>query len=125
MATKASVERKTKVSVVMVGFILILVPAIIGFLLCMPTFGQWIMNSKGELFKGAVIGFSSLPIFLFITIKGGERWFKSWWTWSILSVVLILMVVVVFVSKGSVQGSEMGGAIPSGKTMMGRGIPLG
>lgn len=125
--SKVQSKNKVPVSTIITAFLLIIIPIVIGVLVCIPSFGQWMVTSKGEIFKGVLIGLSILPIFLFITIKGGEAWYKRWWTWGVVAVAMIVLVLVVVFGKGGtalVPGGSMDG-MPNPGNMMGKSIPMG
>lgn len=127
MMTKGQGKNKVPVSTVITAFLLILIPIVMGALVCIPEFGQWLLFSKGDILKGIFIGISILPIFLFITIKGGATWYRRWWAWGVVALSMFVLVLIVILGKGS-TGSSMGSpmgvpANPGG--MMGKGVPLG
>lgn len=115
------VKNKVKASTVMMGFLLIIIPVLMGVLVCIPTFGQWVIASKGDIFKGFIVGVSLLPVLLFIAIKGGEIWYKRWWTWGIIAVSIGILALIVVMSKGVV-----GGTVPPAEgQMMDQGVQMG
>ncbi|MGL4736771.1 MAG: hypothetical protein ACRCW2_04870 [Cellulosilyticaceae bacterium] len=120
-------KNKVPVSTVITAFLLITIPVVMGLLVCVPAFGQWMLASKGDILKGALIGLSILPIFLFITIKGGTVWYKRWWTWGVVTLAMAVLVLVVIFGKGGVT-APMGGGVSTPQSpgnMMGKGVPLG
>ncbi|MGL4345043.1 MAG: hypothetical protein ACRCTE_07595 [Cellulosilyticaceae bacterium] len=100
MTNHITTKNKTKASTVITGFLLVAIPILIGLLVCFPAVTGWAMMSKAQIIKGVMIGLSGLPVLLFITIKGGVDWYKRWWTWTILALTIITLLLIVVLSKG-------------------------
>lgn len=103
---------KPNVGTIIVGLLIILIPITIGGLINMPEMMEWIKSSWKEIAKAAVVGFSMLPVILFVTIKGGSLWYKKWWTWGLL----IIGVVSIFTL--SILGTGTGGGVDAGMEAM-------
>ena len=88
-------KEKIKVSTIVLGLLAIGLSIAIALLITMPDLLTQIMMVKWEIFKGSIIGLSALPVFLFVTIKGGTNWAKKWWTWASIGVVLLALLALV------------------------------
>ncbi|MGL4800067.1 MAG: hypothetical protein ACRCWY_11840 [Cellulosilyticaceae bacterium] len=107
-------KEKVKVSTIIGGIIILAVSIGIAVLICMPQTLQQIMMVKGEVMKGILLGLMSLPIFLFVTIKGGKIWYKKWWTWTAIGIVVIALSVVGVVAGGGAGSSGSAGNMNPG-----------
>lgn len=105
----AAVKRKDrpKVSTIAISLLMIGISISIALLICIPDLWQQIMMIKWDILKGALVGISALPVFLFVTIKGGKEWYKKWWVWVSIAITLIAIVTIVML-KGSPGAGSMG-----------------
>ena len=87
-------KSKLKVGTIIMGILLIAIPILITLFMSRPELWQAIMGAKGEIIKGAVIGLSTLPVLLFVVIKGGNAWYKKWWAWVACGITLIAVVTI-------------------------------
>lgn len=97
---------KIKVGTIILGVLLIAIPILITLFISMPQLWQTIMGAKGEIIKGAFIGLSTLPVLMFVAIKGGKTWYKKWWSWLAFGITIIAVVAISLV--GNTQGSSAG-----------------
>ena len=77
-----------------IGIMLITIPILITLFMTMPELCQGIMSARGEIIKGAVIGLSTLPVLLFVVIKGGNAWYRKWWAWVACGITVIAVVAI-------------------------------
>ncbi|MEF9960550.1 MAG: hypothetical protein RR448_06715 [Niameybacter sp.] len=124
LETKQNIEVVTKkqkltVGTIILGIGLISIPIIITLFLTVPELGQKILEAKSEIFKGMFIGVTILPVFLFVTIKGGKVWYKQWWNWAAIGITCIALVTITLVSTftGQSQGLDEGVSIENGMDM--------
>lgn len=120
---KTKKKERLKVSTAIIAVLMIGISVLIALFVCMPDLWQQFMMVKWEVFKGALIGIGILPVLLFVTIKGGKEWYKKWWVWASVVIVMGALVTIVIlkgnnlVSTGGNMGmppvndpySEMGG----------------
>lgn len=85
---------KIKIGTMVIGIMLIAIPILITLFMTMPELWQGIMSAKGEIIKGAVIGLSTLPVLLFVVIKGGNVWYRKWWAWVACGITVIAVVAI-------------------------------
>ena len=85
---------KIKIGTMVIGVMLIAIPILITLFMTMPELWQGIMSAKGEIIKGAVIGLSTLPVLLFVVIKGGNAWYRKWWAWVACGITVITVVAI-------------------------------
>ena len=85
---------KIKIGTMVIGVMLIAIPILITLFMTMPELWQGIMSAKGEIIKGAVIGLSTLPVLLFVVIKGGNSWYRKWWAWVACGITVIAVVAI-------------------------------
>ena len=111
LQTNTKTPEKVKVSTIIVGILFICVSVVIALFVTNPTLLQQVMAQKGDILKGALIGVSALPIFLFLTIQGGKTWSKKWWVWVGIALTLCILLVIVAV-MGSSTASTVGGSMP-------------
>lgn len=117
-------KSQIKVGSIIIGVLLIAIPVLIALFVSMPQLGQAVLAAKNEIVKGMVIGVSTLPVILFIAIKGGKTWYKKWWAWAAFSVTVVAVLVISLVgapqgaeSDMGMQGMYMEEGIPMGKEM--------
>lgn len=114
LQTNKETQMRSKFNIgnLVIGLLIILIPIMIGALINRPELLEWIKTSWKEIAKAAVVGFSMLPVILFVTIKGGEGWYKKWWTWALIAigVIAIFIISIVGVNSSSMGDMEnMGG----------------
>lgn len=97
-------KSQIKVGSIIIGVLLIAIPILIALFISMPELWQAILVAKSEIVKGIVIGVSTLPVILFVAIKGGKTWYKKWWAWAAFSVTIIAVLVISL--SGAPQGAE-------------------
>lgn len=95
---------KSNIGTLLIGLLIILIPVTIGGLINMPEMMEWIKGSWKEIAKSAVVGFSMLPVILFVTIKGGAVWYKKWWTWGLLIVGVAAIFTLSIIGVGTGAG---------------------
>lgn len=98
-------KSQIKVGSIIIGVLLIAIPVLIALFVSMPQLGQSVLAAKSEIVKGMVIGVSTLPVILFVAIKGGKTWYKKWWAWAAFSVTIIAVLVISL--SGAPQGAEL------------------
>lgn len=121
--TVTSNREQLKVSTIFLAIVMIALSVSVALFICKPDLWQQVMMVKGDLLKGAVIGFTALPVLLFVTIKGGKTWFKKWWVWASISITVIGLILVATLSGGSSNSGmpNMGGPDMYGNPMGGKG----
>lgn len=104
----ASKKTKIKIGTILIGIMLIAVPILITLFITMPDLWQAIVYAKNEILKGIFIGLSTLPVLLFVALKGGETWYKKWWTWIVCVVTVGIVVALSLVGTTSMDpGQDM------------------
>lgn len=108
---------RPKVSTILLGLIIVFIPIMIGVLMNMPQVLEWVKISWKEIAKGGVVGFSILPVVLFTTIKGGTIWYKRWWTWGLIGIAVVAVVVISLLgspesSIDAMKGMSVPGEVP-------------
>ena len=98
---------KVKIGTMVIGAVLITIPILITLFITVPELWQTIMSAKGEIIKGACIGLSTLPVLLFIVIKGGKTWYKRWWAWLAFSITVIAVVTLSLVGNTQSSSNDM------------------
>lgn len=114
-------KSQIKVGSIIIGVLLIAIPVLIALFVSMPQLGQAVLAAKNEIVKGMVIGVSTLPVILFVAIKGGKTWYKKWWAWAAFSVTVVAVLVISLVGAPQDAGSDMG----MQGMYMEEGIPMG
>lgn len=104
----AAGKPKIKVGPIIIGAILITIPILITLFISVPELWQTIVGAKSEIIKGAFIGLSTLPVLLFVVIKGGKVWYKKWWAWLAFSVTIIAVVTISLVGNTQSAPADMG-----------------
>ena len=100
---------KIKIGTMVIGIMLIAIPILITLFMTMPELWQGIMSAKGEIIKGAVIGLSTLPVLLFVVIKGGNAWYRKWWAWVACGITVIAVVAIsLFGTTSMAPTNDMG-----------------
>ena len=102
------------VGTIVLGLVLISISIIVTLFITMPELGQSIIQAKGEILKGLLIGVTILPVFLFITIKGGKTWYKQWWSWAAVGITCIALVTITLVNIFGNQPKDMNDDINNG-----------
>ncbi|MGL4362480.1 MAG: hypothetical protein ACRCSG_04295 [Cellulosilyticaceae bacterium] len=110
--------RKDRLNIgTVIGALLVLIISVVVVaMICIPSFMQTIMSVKGELLKGMAIGICALPLFVFVTTKGGADWYKKRWSW-----ICILFMVVVIISIAFKTGGTIGSNMNNNMYNMGNG----
>lgn len=101
--------RLVQASTIMVGVLIIAIPIIVALLATKPELWQMIKDAKWEIIKGAGIGVSILPVFIFVTIKGGAMWYKKWWSWAAIGVTCVALVGIIMIADPSQAMGGMNG----------------
>lgn len=98
---------KLKVSTIFIGLGILIIPIGIGVLINMPEVMEWVKLYWKEISKGIMIGVSILPVMLFVTIKGGGCWYKRWWTWGLLVIVIAMVIGISFLGSAGTETEVM------------------
>lgn len=97
---------RPNIGTLLLGLLIILIPVTIGGLINMPELTEWIKGSWKEIVKSSIVGFSMLPVILFATIKGGELWYKKWWTWGLIVIGVIAIFMLSIMGSGISAGND-------------------
>lgn len=97
-----------KVGSIIIGVLLIAIPILIALFISMPQLAQVLLGAKSEIIKGMIIGVSTLPVILFVAIKGGKVWYKKWWAWAAFSVTIIAVLVISLLGAPQGASADMG-----------------
>lgn len=89
----SSKKPKMKIGTILMGMMLVAIPVVITLFITMPDLWGMMVDAKSDILKGVAIGLSTLPVLIFIALKGGETWYKKAWTW-IVGIITIGAVVV-------------------------------
>lgn len=89
----SSKKPKMKIGTILMGMMLVAIPVVITLFITMPDLWGMMVDAKSDILKGVAIGLSTLPVLMFIALKGGETWYKKAWTW-IVGIITIGAVVV-------------------------------
>nr|WP_307992588.1 hypothetical protein [uncultured Niameybacter sp.] len=108
----AAVKKQTlSVGTIVLGVALISVSIILTLLITVPELAQAIIQAKGQIFKGLFIGVTILPIFLFVTIKGGKTWYKQLWSWIAVGITCVALIGITLGSTFMNQPKDMNGGM--------------
>lgn len=101
------VGKKTNKMTILVGVLLVGVPVCVALFINKPELFQTLKNFKWDILKGAVMGLSSLPVLIFVGIKGGSNWYKKIWCWAILAIMLVGILTMVLMGSTSTMPQDM------------------
>lgn len=111
----AAVKKPTlSVGTIVLGVALISVSIILTLFITIPELAQALIQAKGQILKGLFIGVTILPIFLFVTIKGGKTWYRQLWSWIAVGITCVALIGITFVSIFMNQPKDMNGDMNNG-----------
>lgn len=99
------------VGTILLGLLLISISVIITLFITMPEFAEALLQAKGQILKGVMVGATTLPVLLFITIKGGKKWYKQWWSWVAVGITCVALVTITFVGTSGSQPQDLNGGM--------------
>lgn len=102
----SSRKPKLKIGTILIGIMLIAIPILITLFITMPDLWQAIVYAKSEILKGIFIGLSTLPVLIFVALKGGETWYKKWWTWIVCIVTVGTVVALSLLGTTSIGPAQ-------------------
>lgn len=102
----SSKKPKMKIGTILMGMMLVAIPVLITLFITMPDLWGIMVDAKSDILKGVAIGLSTLPVLIFIALKGGETWYKKAWTWIVGLITIGAIVVLSLVGTTSMESMQ-------------------
>lgn len=105
-----TIKKSFNLGAMITGIAMIAIPVIVGIFVTKPELLDLLLASKVDVLKGGLMGFSILPVFLFVGIKGGATWYKRFWAWLLILMGTVIIGTLIFTTEPSMGGiGGMGG----------------